>query len=218
MLLYILSLFTISLSSSSSNNIECGSIIWQNDYGDYLGLPLGVCQVVSGNSYKYVCDGIGPIVNEVHYTTTDCSGNISYSNNDFCLIYIDPNYCKTICDTNSCNNFITKTYYNSSDCSGNDILSRDIELKDGCLGSSSSTYKYSCNGTEIIQFNRYSNGDCSGNTQPENTYNTSCISKSDGTSYKWDGCGDNQHDYCSRFKLFIAIIIVFIHVIHQILF
>ena len=51
----------------------------------------------------------------------------------------------------------------------------------------------------------------------ENTYNTSCISKNDGTSYKWYGCGDNQHDYCSRFKLFITIIIVFIH-IHFILF
>ena len=217
MLLYILSSL-ISLISLSSSDIECGYVTWSMLSGEYSGYPLGVCGVISNiDNYKYVCDGNGPIVKELHYDTTDCSGEPSYTFDNFCDTLVNSNYCGTKCSTNLCNNFITETYYKSSDCSGNDITTRNIYLKDTCLGNLGefprSDY-YSCNGKEIQYYSYSNNGDCSGNnTQPENIYNTSCISKSDGTSYKWDGCDDND-DNCSRFKLFIAIIIVFIHIIH----
>ena len=213
MLLYILSSSLISLSSS--NNIECGYIIWSENNDEYYGEPLGVCSVEYNNNYKFICDSSsnGLIINKLYYDTTDCSGEPSNTVDNFCE-NINAKSCSKECNTNSCNNFITKTYYKSSDCSvnnDNDITQRNIYLKNECLGSSSSTYKHSCNGTKI-QFNKYSNSDCSGNTQPpEYKHNTSCISLNDGTSYKWDGCGDN--DDCLRFKLFVTIIIVFIHII-----
>ena len=213
MLLYILSslILLISLISlSSSNDIECGYVIWSIN-NNYFGYPLGVCQVLYNDNYKYVCDGNGPIVKKLYYDTTDCSGEPSNTVDNICDFF-DVNSCETKCDTNLCNNFITNTYYKSSDCSGNDITQRDIYLKNVCLGLPSDYSKYLCNGTEIIQFNSYSYSDCLGNnTQLENKYNTSCISWNDDTSYKWDGCGVNDDD-CPRFKIFIAIIIVFIHV------
>ena len=201
MLLYILSSSLILLSSS--NNIECGYIIYSDNNDEYSGYPLGACSVdteFKNSNSKYVCDidGNTQIVNQLFYNTIDCSGEPHNTYDNICH-FVGAKSCSIECNTNLCNNFITKTYYNSSDCSGNGITKRNVYLKNTCLGSPSSSYKHLCNGIEI-QYNKYSNGNCSGNPSSEYKHKTSCISLNDGTSYKWDGCDD-----CSNYLLLLLL-------------
>ena len=189
-MLYLLAIILLFTVSFGQNN-DCNSIIFIHPgTGTKVASPTNQCQISSGTSYQYLCNGTE--INFIAYNSSDCSGNPSQIQPNICKLA--PDGCIAICDKNDCNGISTTTY-STNDCSG-DIQLKYNYLPGICVGSSTGAQKLTCIDNGQIQYNTYSSlsTNCSGNpSNSSSSYNsTICNGQTDGSSVKYDGCDSSS--------------------------